>query len=172
MTRLIKVQNELFTKENFGWFGGLVIDGTTYNFDCVEELLSFIEASACGLNNFDRIIINRMAKMVLGRSLRFKEADVIVGVAANNVSSNATFRILKMASWGPQGNQPTRIYVDAETLEGLCCSYYIDLKSGKRYDTKRCEESISKADCLAREMAVLKVSSEDEVLSFRGTKIA
>ena len=55
MTRLIKIKDQLFTKENFGWFGGLIIDGTTYNFDTVEELLTFIENEDCNLNNFDKI---------------------------------------------------------------------------------------------------------------------
>lgn len=88
MTRLIKIKDQLFTKENFGWFGGLIIDGTTYNFDTVEELLTFIENEDCNLNNFDKIIINRMAKMVWGRSLRFPEhVDVDVKHKLPNTSN-------------------------------------------------------------------------------------
>lgn len=78
MTKLILIRDACFAKETFHeWFGGLVIDGTTYDFDTVEELLTFVEDNVDDLNNFHKIVLNRMSLQVWGRTLRFKERGEI-----------------------------------------------------------------------------------------------
>lgn len=78
MTRLIRIPNELFVKENFkGWFGGFILDDKKYMFDTVEELLTFVENEAYNIKSIDKMQLNAMAKQVWNRSLRFKDCDVV-----------------------------------------------------------------------------------------------